>query len=446
MQRHNIHARCRVSLATTAAAVVGVLALSGCESVPDYANPVEWYKTVVDTFDSEDADAPAPPAPEVGVAADAPAAPAPEVGVAADAPAAPAPEIRTDALGAPSDIVAEPGGPTSPRTRTRVAAALTRPAPAALSPFDPSAEIAATPTLSSPAAAPALRPAQVPGASQPFPSLSSVPETSPSETRQTELSSVAQGLVADREHARYTSETFRRERAGLPALAPPPAPAPAPATALAAVAPAVQTPRPPSVSTPPPGAAVDVTEIFGRNFSASGPYAVAPPVTETQYAGTPALPMLLPPLSPVGTPAISDPYFARNPPGPGGLAAYDPSVTAAASNIAVLHFNIGSAALSAKDRKALRAIVNVHRARGGIVRVVGHASSRTRELPIDRHNLVNFDISQARAQAVANQLIRLGVAPRSVFISAKSDAEPIYYEWMPSGEAGNRRVEVFIDF
>ncbi len=420
MQRHNTHVRCRVSLATATAAVIGVLALSGCESVPDYANPVEWYNTVADSFDSEDSDAPA--------------APAPEVGVAVEAPAAPAPGISAAALGAPPDLIAEPGSPTS--TRTRAAAAPSGPASAALSPFDPSAEISATPS-------------QVPGADQPFPSLSSVPGASPSETRQTELSSVAQGLVADRDQARYTDEAFRRERAGLPALAPPPAPepapAPAPAPAFAAVAPAVQAPRLPSVSTTPPGAGFDVAEIFGRNFSASGPYAVAPPATEMQIAGTTALPPLLPlPLG--GAPGISDPYFSRNPPGLGGLAAYDPSVTAATSNMAVLHFNVGSASISAKDRKALRAIANAHRARGGIVRVVGHASSRTRELPIDRHNLANFDISQARAQAVANQLIRLGVAPRSVFVSAKSDAEPIYYEWMPSGEAGNRRVEVFIDF
>ncbi len=112
----------------------------------------------------------------------------------------------------------------------------------------------------------------------------------------------------------------------------------------------------------------------------------------------------------------------------------------------MLHFGIGSAAISGRGHKALRAIAQAHRTRGGTIRVIGHASSRTRELPLERHNLVNFEVSLARAQAVTNQLTRLGVPAGMVFVSAKSDAEPVYHEWMPSGELGNRRVEVYIDF
>ncbi|MCH7930723.1 MAG: hypothetical protein IH906_00730, partial [Proteobacteria bacterium] len=35
------------------AIVFGAFAVSGCARVPDYANPVEWYRSVVDSFDGE---------------------------------------------------------------------------------------------------------------------------------------------------------------------------------------------------------------------------------------------------------------------------------------------------------------------------------------------------------------------------------------------------------
>ena len=56
MQRPDIPARCRrVLLPLTAAAVLPlVLAIPGCDTVPDYANPAEWYRGVVGAFDSEE--------------------------------------------------------------------------------------------------------------------------------------------------------------------------------------------------------------------------------------------------------------------------------------------------------------------------------------------------------------------------------------------------------
>ncbi len=418
MQRPDTHARCRVvrgPLAVAAAVVLGTLGVSGCDSVPDYANPVEWYNSVVDAIDGEDSAAPAAPAPEVQIGAGTP----------------------------PPDIIAAPGAAAPGAAAPGVGPGVP---PAQVRPFELSPEIATAPApppgtaLGAGGAFPDL--ASVPGADQSFPSLSSVPDAPSRQARQTELATVAEGLVADREQARYTSEVFRRERAGEQTPPPPPptrpTPAPAPALALAAAAPVVQPLTPPTISvSAPPGAPVDVIDIFGRNYSASGPYAVAPLAPDTQVAATSALPSL----AQLG---ISGPISAREPPGPDRLAAL--GTTAVVSNSAVLRFGVGSAAISAKGRKSLRALAGAHRQRGGIVRVVGHASSRTRELPMDRHNLVNFEISLARAQAVVDQLMRFGVAPASVFVSAKSDSEPIYYEWMPSGEAGNRRVEVFIDF
>ncbi len=134
--------------------------------------------------------------------------------------------------------------------------------------------------------------------------------------------------------------------------------------------------------------------------------------------------------------------MAAVPAGRGGGGA----LMAAGNRPVIVFFGAGSAKISAKGRRALREAARVHRERGGTVRVVGHASSRTREMPVTRHKLVNFRVSIERARSVAEQLMRLGVPPNAVQIAAKSDSDPIYSEWMPSGEAGNRRVEVYLDF
>ena len=63
-----------------------------------------------------------------------------------------------------------------------------------------------------------------------------------------------------------------------------------------------------------------------------------------------------------------------------------------------------------------------------------------------RHKLVNFRVSAARADSVARELVKLGARPDSLFVGAVSAQYPMYHEYMPSGEAGNRRAEIFIDF
>jgi len=64
----------------------------------------------------------------------------------------------------------------------------------------------------------------------------------------------------------------------------------------------------------------------------------------------------------------------------------------------------------------------------------------------DRHQLINFKLSVDRAQAVAVELQRLGVASSALIISAAGDNQPIAHEYMPDGEAANRRAEIFIQY
>ena len=80
----------------------------------------------------------------------------------------------------------------------------------------------------------------------------------------------------------------------------------------------------------------------------------------------------------------------------------------------------------------------------GSVKVVGHASSRTANMSVEKHLEVIFQKSQARANAVAQALIRAGVPADRVQIEAVGDSQPIFYESMPKGEDGNRRAEIFV--
>jgi len=80
----------------------------------------------------------------------------------------------------------------------------------------------------------------------------------------------------------------------------------------------------------------------------------------------------------------------------------------------------------------------------GSIKVVGHSSSRTANMSVERHLEVIFQKSQARANAVAQALIKAGVPADRVQIEAVGDSQPIFYESMPKGEDGNRRAEIFV--
>jgi outer membrane protein OmpA-like peptidoglycan-associated protein len=128
-----------------------------------------------------------------------------------------------------------------------------------------------------------------------------------------------------------------------------------------------------------------------------------------------------------------------------------PSGMAAAMNggvppTAIIYFPSDTTNLPAAARTKVREAVAAFRAGGGAgtVKVIGHASSRTGNMTVERHLEVIFQKSQARANAVAQALIKAGVPADKVQIEAVGDSQPIYYESMPKGEDGNRRAEIFV--
>ncbi|MGH6892073.1 MAG: OmpA family protein, partial [Dongiaceae bacterium] len=112
--------------------------------------------------------------------------------------------------------------------------------------------------------------------------------------------------------------------------------------------------------------------------------------------------------------------------------------------VGLIYFQDGSSSLSSDDRPVLKQIADMQRIYGGIVHVVGHASMRTSSIDFERHQQANQRISEARANAVARQLVEYGVPRDAIQTAAAGDSQPLYSEIMPSGEAANRRAEVYL--
>jgi outer membrane protein OmpA-like peptidoglycan-associated protein len=132
---------------------------------------------------------------------------------------------------------------------------------------------------------------------------------------------------------------------------------------------------------------------------------------------------------------------------PGGTA-YAPQAgfgPAPAGLVATVNFGHGSAGLDAEGRRAVREAAAAAKNSGRAVRIVGHSSQRTGNMSFERHLVANFNISLDRANAVARALAQAGVDPARIVVEAVGDQQPLYFEFMPNGEAENRRAEIFLE-
>jgi flagellar motor protein MotB len=175
--------------------------------------------------------------------------------------------------------------------------------------------------------------------------------------------------------------------------------------------------------------------------------APAPPPRPAAPAG-PAATALLAPDAPPGPepPAASDPATEEPPPRPSEQAVEPGGWAARGRLVGVIQFLDGSISVDARDRSILRDIALLQQQRGGRIRVVGHASGRAKSLDPAAHRLANFELSLGRARNVALAMTEFGVDPEILQVVAASASEPAYEESQPTGEAGNRRVEIFLEY
>lgn len=106
---------------------------------------------------------------------------------------------------------------------------------------------------------------------------------------------------------------------------------------------------------------------------------------------------------------------------------------------ALIYFAGDTATLTDHDRAVLTDVAKAYtQQRGSRVRVIGHASSTEAKTPSREGE---GDLATARADAVAQTLIALGVPANAL---ETSTGGATYDESQPNGVASNRRVEVYI--
>lgn len=203
---------------------------------------------------------------------------------------------------------------------------------------------------------------------------------------------------------------------------------------------APQPPRP--MQMPPPVTAMQVPPLGTPEAQTLPPALTPAPLQQAAPQST----MAPPPTGQWQQPAPSQPHAVQ----PGWQMAGQPSLSqfigVPSGLIETIYFKSGSANLDNRDWQKIRAAAAKYNQRGrGIIRILGHASSRTQNMPEVQQMVTNWRISQKRAAAVADALIRAGVAPDAIVVEAVSDAEPIYVESLPAGEAGNRRAEIYLE-
>ena len=100
--------------------------------------------------------------------------------------------------------------------------------------------------------------------------------------------------------------------------------------------------------------------------------------------------------------------------------------------------------LGADGRQALQEIVAVHQARGGGLMVVGQAGGRLPASDPLGQVLARLERSAERANRVAGELLALGVDSSQLQVAANADSRPVQDDPAPGGEAGDRRVEIYL--
>lgn len=262
------------------------------------------------------------------------------------------------------------------------------------------------------------------------PQLSSVPARPQPATSPSVRQRVVEGLISDRENARYTDDQVRLQGTSRAEASPAPA--------AQAAAPAVRQSAPPAparMSTPATQARPAMPEPVRT------PSATVTPGRTTQMAQAPRARVAEPAMqrAPIPAPAVQvDPSAVT-----GGSFIPASVGRGLEEQVATIQFAHNSSSIDQRDRQVLSAVVAAQRQNGADILVVGHASSRTQQLDRARHELVNFRVSLARANAVADVLIGMGVDRSRLRVEAIADSSPIFSEAMPTGEAGNRRAEVY---
>jgi outer membrane protein OmpA-like peptidoglycan-associated protein len=310
------------------------------------------------------------------------------------------------------------------------------------------------------------------GSKEPFPKVGSVPDVPTRGLTKAQRESLAEGLVSDRDNARYTDLQIRGGNASavmpaqvpvpeeqLPYVAPPPAD-----TAAAPVAQPRSTGR--LVAGGAFGSRPTAPVAADRESSLQAPPPRANPEPETPRAppGPPDLKPVPPPQAPQPFPGApparpedaSQPAQVAGVPVPGAPPSRAQPVPAApdfapvpatavanagkhtkSAQVAEVNFTAGSTALVAGAAGQLDAVPALHRQYGGAVRVVGYASVPAGGADPAGQQLAAYQAAIERANLVKQALVNAGVPAAEIV----TEASPVH----GNGNAADR-ADIYVEY
>jgi outer membrane protein OmpA-like peptidoglycan-associated protein len=418
-----------------AAAAVMALALGGCSSIPDAANPVEWYRSASGWVSSEKPVAPSPNATDDKMKA-AQAQGTPNLASVPERPARASTPAERQALTQGLIADRENARYTDDDLQPAAQRAASAPTPAAAPAPAPAARMTAVPAAPAapavvPPAPPSPTPLPTPAAAPPpvAPAPSAPPSTAPA----------AESPVQPVPPPPAPNLSSPARAAGRPSV-PPPSAAPRP-----------EAPPPPPVM--PPARMSQAQPVPAAPQSASAPS--VDQVYRQQLTRSEAVTQLRPPVAEPPMPPPAEPrrigalqHTAREGLHSqvayiGGAAPAPQAVLRPGDPIATIPFASGSARLSRNDRDTLARVAAMAREFGGRVRVVGHAGRAGGDGAKDE--VGEFGLSLDRANIVAAELINNGLAAEGMRVEALGGAEPLVIAGDAAAEAPNRRAEVYFD-
>lgn len=110
---------------------------------------------------------------------------------------------------------------------------------------------------------------------------------------------------------------------------------------------------------------------------------------------------------------------------------------------AVIYFADGSSNLNNNEKQILQRIAEYATKHQTDIKILGHASKRTKKTSAVEHTMINLNISSRRALKVVETLANYGIPLHKMRYEALADSRPAEFETNARAEALNRRVEIF---
>ncbi|HEV2263233.1 MAG TPA: OmpA family protein [Stellaceae bacterium] len=288
------------------------------------------------------------------------------------------------------------------------------------------------------------------GSKQPYPNLATVPNAPTAATSTIDRDKLLQGLVADRNNAKYNNEELQAG-SQLASIAPPPPALNPPGTSATAASnrPSSATPSAPATDNaslrqatgtrspvPPPAESTLASPTIPSTPQGQIPSPPPPPpeVARTSPPSTPAAAPATPSAS-ATAPQLTPPAGVRA----GGQPALAMRTPAKAQNpisvsVGDVAFAQGSSDLAETQRSALAEIAGLYKQTGGDIRIVGHSEPGHSNDAI-RQRVAGLDLALDRANAVAQALTKMGVPAHNIRVEAA-----------PASTQEQPRAEVFMEY